>query len=143
VPLDVIHLVPLISEHLSPLAEAQSVPRAAFQNDNANVARLCSEKRSRVLQRADHYFKSGDYDKAKIEYLSLLRLDCPTHSNPIDQAQPLTDSYGPHPGKEARNEPDDAIPGGHDRVEQSTARFFRIAGSNGPLRATFLIAACL
>jgi hypothetical protein len=34
-------------------------------------------KRFRVLQRADHYFKSGDYDKAKIEYLNLLRLDCP------------------------------------------------------------------
>jgi tetratricopeptide (TPR) repeat protein len=32
-------------------------------------------KRSRVLQRAEHYFKNGDYDKARIEYLNLLRLD--------------------------------------------------------------------
>ena len=90
------------------------------------IVTLCTSaaKRSRVLQRADHYFKSGDYDKTKIEYLNLLRLDCPTHSNPIHRAQPLTDSQGPHAGKEARSEPDDAIPGGHDRVEQSTARFF-------------------
>lgn len=32
-------------------------------------------KRSQALQRAEHYFKNGDYDKARIEYLNLLRLD--------------------------------------------------------------------
>ena len=32
-------------------------------------------KKSRLLDRADRYFESGDYDKAKIEYLNLLRLD--------------------------------------------------------------------
>ena len=32
-------------------------------------------KRSRALQRAEHYFKNGDYDKARIEYLNLLQLD--------------------------------------------------------------------
>jgi tetratricopeptide (TPR) repeat protein len=32
-------------------------------------------KRARVLERADHYFKAGEYDKARIEYLNLLRLD--------------------------------------------------------------------
>jgi tetratricopeptide (TPR) repeat protein len=32
-------------------------------------------KRARVLERADRYFKAGEYDKARIEYLSLLRLD--------------------------------------------------------------------
>src|SRR5712692_8695186 len=32
-------------------------------------------KKTRVLERADRYFKAGEYDKAKIEYLNLLRLD--------------------------------------------------------------------
>lgn len=31
-------------------------------------------KRSRALERADRYFKAGEYDKAKVEYLNLLRL---------------------------------------------------------------------
>ena len=32
-------------------------------------------KKARILQRADNYFKVGDYEKAKVEYLNLLRLD--------------------------------------------------------------------
>src|SRR5450432_1954680 len=32
-------------------------------------------KKARLLQRADSDFKSGQYDKAKIEYLNLLRVD--------------------------------------------------------------------
>ena len=32
-------------------------------------------KKSRLLSRADRYFDSGDYDKAKIEYLNVLRAD--------------------------------------------------------------------
>src|SRR5713226_2867664 len=32
-------------------------------------------KKTRVLERADRFFKAGEYDKAKIEYLNLLRLD--------------------------------------------------------------------
>jgi Tfp pilus assembly protein PilF len=32
-------------------------------------------KKARIAERADHYFKVGEYDKAKIEYLNLLRLD--------------------------------------------------------------------
>src|SRR6266852_4000884 len=32
-------------------------------------------KKARVLERADSYFKAGEYDKAKVEYLNLLRLD--------------------------------------------------------------------
>lgn len=35
-------------------------------------------KKSRLLARAEEYFESGDYDKARIEYLNLLRLD---HTN--------------------------------------------------------------
>ena len=32
-------------------------------------------EKSRVMERADRYFKAGEYDKAKIEYLNVLRLD--------------------------------------------------------------------
>jgi tetratricopeptide (TPR) repeat protein len=32
-------------------------------------------RKSRVMARADRYFKAGEYDKAKIEYLNSLRLD--------------------------------------------------------------------
>jgi tetratricopeptide (TPR) repeat protein len=32
-------------------------------------------KKARILDRADSYFKAGEYDKAKIEYMNLLRLD--------------------------------------------------------------------
>lgn len=32
-------------------------------------------KKTRFLQRADTYFKTGEYEKAKIEYLNVLRLD--------------------------------------------------------------------
>ena len=41
------------------------------------VAIGCSAeaKKSRLLKRADRYFDSGDYDKAKIEYLNVLRAD--------------------------------------------------------------------
>ena len=41
------------------------------------VAIGCSaeSKKSRLLSRADRYFDSGDYDKAKIEYLNVLRAD--------------------------------------------------------------------
>ena len=37
-------------------------------------------RKSRVTERADRYFKAGDFDKAKIEYLNLLRLD---HQNAL------------------------------------------------------------
>jgi Tfp pilus assembly protein PilF len=41
------------------------------------VAVGCSAeaKKSRLLSRADRYFDSGDYEKAKIEYLNVLRAD--------------------------------------------------------------------
>ena len=32
-------------------------------------------KKARILERADRYFKAGDYDKAKVEYLNVLRVD--------------------------------------------------------------------
>lgn len=32
-------------------------------------------KETRILERADAYFKAGDYEKAKVEYLNLLRLN--------------------------------------------------------------------
>ena len=32
-------------------------------------------KKARILERADRYFKAGEYDKAKVEYLNVLRLD--------------------------------------------------------------------
>ena len=32
-------------------------------------------KKARTAERADRYFKSGEYDKAKVEYMNLLRLD--------------------------------------------------------------------
>ena len=37
----------------------------------------CSKeaKKTRFLAEADSYFKTGDYDKAKVEYLNVLRLD--------------------------------------------------------------------
>src|SRR6266478_8295831 len=35
----------------------------------------CAARKSRILERADSYFKKGENDKAKIEYLSLLRAD--------------------------------------------------------------------
>ncbi len=34
-----------------------------------------AQKKARFMRRADEYFKAGDYEKAKIEYLSALRLD--------------------------------------------------------------------
>src|SRR6266404_894801 len=37
-------------------------------------------KKARALERADRYFKAGDYDKAKIEYMNVLRVD---HQNAI------------------------------------------------------------
>ena len=36
---------------------------------------VAGSKKARILERADRYFKAGDYDKAKIEYLNVLRLD--------------------------------------------------------------------
>jgi Tfp pilus assembly protein PilF len=43
----------------------------------AAVAFGCSSeaKRAGLLKRADQYFESGEYDKAKIEYLNLLKTD--------------------------------------------------------------------
>jgi tetratricopeptide (TPR) repeat protein len=35
---------------------------------------FAGEKNARILERADGYFKAGEYDKAKVEYLNLLRL---------------------------------------------------------------------
>ena len=32
-------------------------------------------KKARYAERAERYFKAGDYDKAKIEYLSVLKID--------------------------------------------------------------------
>src|SRR5207249_10505818 len=32
-------------------------------------------RKARTLERADRYFKAGDYDKARTEYLNVLRLD--------------------------------------------------------------------
>src|SRR5207302_5526048 len=32
-------------------------------------------KEARLDQRADQYFKSGEYDKAKVEYMNVVRLD--------------------------------------------------------------------
>ena len=41
------------------------------------IAAGCSPeaKKSRRLEQAENYFKSGEYNKAKIEYLTVLRLD--------------------------------------------------------------------
>jgi tetratricopeptide (TPR) repeat protein len=36
---------------------------------------FAAARKSRILERADRYFKAGEYDKAKIEYLNLLRAD--------------------------------------------------------------------
>ncbi|HEY5445674.1 MAG TPA: tetratricopeptide repeat protein, partial [Pyrinomonadaceae bacterium] len=37
----------------------------------------CSKegKKTRFLAEADNYFKTGDYDKAKVSYLNVVRLD--------------------------------------------------------------------
>ena len=52
-------------------------PRALAAILVACVAVGCSSegKKSGFLKRADRYFESGEYDKAKIEYLNLLRAD--------------------------------------------------------------------
>jgi predicted Zn-dependent protease len=52
-------------------------PRALAAILVAGFAIGCSAeaKKSRLLSRADRYFDSRDYDKAKIEYLSVLRAD--------------------------------------------------------------------
>ena len=52
-------------------------PRALAAILVACVAAGCSSegKKSGFLKRGDRYFKSGEYDKAKIEYLNLLRKD--------------------------------------------------------------------
>ena len=41
------------------------------------VACSCTSemKKSRYLARAERYFKDGEYDEAKIEYLKVLRID--------------------------------------------------------------------
>ena len=53
------------------------LPRALAALLLASVAVGCSSeaKKSGFLKRANRYFESGEYDKAKIEYLNLLRVD--------------------------------------------------------------------
>src|SRR5260370_31662829 len=43
----------------------------------AGLITACSKeaRKTRLLAEADNYFKSGNYDKAKLSYLNLLRLD--------------------------------------------------------------------
>ena len=43
----------------------------------ATLITACSKeaKKTRFLAEADNYFKAGDYDKAKVSYLNVLRLD--------------------------------------------------------------------
>ena len=43
----------------------------------ATLITACSKetKKARFLTEADNYFKAGDYDKAKLSYLNVLRLD--------------------------------------------------------------------
>src|SRR5215813_5226672 len=43
----------------------------------ATLIVACSKeaKKTRFLAEADNYFKAGDYDKAKVSYLNLVRLD--------------------------------------------------------------------
>lgn len=51
--------------------------RILFAVIATTIAAGCSQeaKKSRLLRRAENYFNSGDYNKAKIEYLTFLRLD--------------------------------------------------------------------
>ncbi len=55
----------------------RSLPRALALILAGVIAIGCSAeaKKSRLLSRADRYFDSGDYEKAKIEYLNVLRAD--------------------------------------------------------------------
>ena len=55
----------------------RSLPRILAVLWAAAIAFGCSAeaKKSRLLQSAERYFGSGDYDKAKIEYLNVLRSD--------------------------------------------------------------------
>ena len=43
----------------------------------ATLIAACSKeaKKTRFLAEADSYFKAGDYDKAKVSYLNVVRLD--------------------------------------------------------------------
>ena len=61
-------------------------PRALAAILVAGFAIGCSSeaKKSGFLKRADRYFESGEYDKAKIEYLNLLRAD-PQNATAIRQ----------------------------------------------------------
>jgi tetratricopeptide (TPR) repeat protein len=49
---------------------------------SASLLCSCSAgfKKTRALYRADHDFKAGDYDRARIEYLNVLRLDHGNHT---------------------------------------------------------------
>ena len=62
------------------------LPRALAAILVAGFAIGCSPKRKNpgFLKRADRYFESGEYDKAKIEYLNLLRAD-PQNATAIRQ----------------------------------------------------------
>jgi tetratricopeptide (TPR) repeat protein len=55
----------------------RSLPRALAIFVAGIILLGCSaeSKKSRFLDRADRYFNSGDYEKAKIEYLNVLRAD--------------------------------------------------------------------
>ncbi len=39
------------------------------------ISGCTADKKARFAERAERFFKAGDYDKAKIEYLNLLRVD--------------------------------------------------------------------
>ncbi len=55
----------------------KTLTRTVFALLLLGLVSACSAeaKKSRFFQRAEDYFKSGEYNKAKIEYLNLLRLD--------------------------------------------------------------------
>jgi tetratricopeptide (TPR) repeat protein len=50
-------------------------------------------KKSRALTRANSYFDSGEYDKAKIEYLNVLRAD-PQNATAVERLGTIWDEQG-------------------------------------------------
>src|SRR5436305_13631919 len=63
-----------------PLRSAMSTVVAACLAIALMGGRTPAARRARTLERADRYFKAGDYDKARTEYVSVRRLDRTTRT---------------------------------------------------------------
>src|SRR5438132_6613269 len=65
----------LLTFEISPLSPAVVRVVAACLSSPLLASCTPAAKGARALDRADRYFKAGEYDKARIEYLNVLQLD--------------------------------------------------------------------